>query len=304
MPRPLATFLLVVTTLLWGFAFVAQKTAMSGMGPFTFSAVRYALATIVILPLVVWEIRRVKPAISRRDWKQIAVLCLSFFLGVYLQQAGLTMTTATNGGFLTSLYVLIVPLLAIVVFRRLPHKIVWIGMPIAIIGVFLLHGGRLDRFTLGDILVIGCAICWAVQVLLLGDIARSTKLPVTVSVLCFAATALLSTIGTALFEHPDVTGIASGWVEILYAGILSTAVAFTLQAIAQQYVPPANAAIVLSAESLFAAIGGAWLLGERLPPVGYLGAAMIFVAIVLVETVPALMGRRSEGATVQPIGHN
>ncbi|MEO8884397.1 MAG: DMT family transporter [Devosia sp.] len=304
MPRPLATLLLVITTVLWGFAFVAQKTAMSGMGPFTFSAVRYALGALVIVPLVVWEIRRVKPTISRRDWKLIAVLCLSFFLGVYLQQAGLTMTTATNGGFLTSLYVLIVPLLAIVIFHRLPHRIVWIGMPIAIVGVFLLHGGQLDRFTLGDLLVIGCAICWAVQVLLLGDIARSTKLPITVSVMCFAATALLSTIGALTFEHPDFTGIASGWVEILYAGILSTAVAFTLQAIAQQYVPPANAAIVLSAESLFAALGGAWLLGERLPPVGYVGAAMIFIAIVLVETVPALMGRRSDGATVQPVGHN
>jgi len=304
MPRPLATLLLIITTVLWGFAFVAQKTAMSGMGPFTFSAIRYALGALVVLPLVVWELRRVQPAISRRDWGMIAVLCLSFFLGVYLQQAGLTMTTATNGGFLTSLYVLIVPLLAIVVFHRLPHWIVWIGMPIAIVGVFLLNGGRLDRFTLGDLLVVGCAVSWAVQVLLLGDIARSTRLPITVSVLCFAATALLSAVGTLAFEHPDPAGIAGGWVEILYSGILSTAVAFTLQAIAQQYVPPANAAIILSAESLFAALGGALILGERLPPIGYLGAAMIFIAIVLVETVPALIGRRDETTTAQPVGHN
>ena len=303
MPRPIATLLLVLTTVLWGFAFVAQKTAMAELGPFTFSAVRYALASFVVLPLVVWEVRRVRPTISRADWERIAILCLAFFLGVYLQQAGLTMTTATNGGFLTSLYVLLVPLIALAVFRRLPHPVVWICMPMAIVGVFLLNGGRLDRFTAGDLLVVGCAFAWAVQVLILGDIARATRLPITVSVLCFAATAVLSGIGGLVFEHQPLTAIGGAWVEILYAGILSTAVAFTLQAIGQQYVPPANSAIILSAESLFAGLGGALLLGERLPGIGYFGAALIFCAIVLVETVPILLARRGTVAQPELVGH-
>ncbi|MDR3472456.1 MAG: DMT family transporter [Devosia sp.] len=293
MPRPLATLLLLLTTMLWGFAFVAQKSAMSAMGPLTFSAIRYALGALIVLPLAVWEYRRRRANPSRRDWALIALLGLAFFLGVYLQQAGLVTTTVTNGGFLTSLYVLFVPLIALVAVRQMPHPIVWICTPMAIPGVFLLNGGHLDRFTAGDFMLIGGAIAWAVQVLMVGYVARLTGLPVTISVICFATTALLSAVGGAALETPDLgTAISQGWAEILYAGILSTAVAFTIQAVAQQYVPSANAAIILSAESLFAALGGALVLGERLPAIGYFGAALIFFAIVLVETVPALLLRR------------
>jgi drug/metabolite transporter (DMT)-like permease len=299
MPRPLATLLLLITTMLWGLAFTAQKSGMAEMGPLTFAAARYCLGTIVILPLVFWELRRRRVAISRRDWGLTAILCLAFFGGVYLQQAGLVTTTVTNGGFLTSLYVLFVPLIALVWFRHGPHPIVWVSMPVAIVGVFLLNGGHLDRFNFGDVMVIGSAVCWAVQVLLIGMLARTTGLPITLSVLCFAATAVLSAIGSVAFEAPTLSGIATSWVELLYAGVLATAVAFTLQAIAQPYVPSANAAIILSAESLFAALGGAGVLGERLPAVGYVGAALIFCAIILVESVPMLVRRRA-GAAKSP----
>lgn len=288
MPRPAAVLLLVVTTMLWGFAFVAQKTAMETMGPLTFNAVRYLLGGLCVLPLAIWEYRRNGRPIARRHWPALVVLCLSFFLGVWLQQAGITMTTVTNSGFLTSLYVLFTPILAIFVMRHLPHPIVWPCAAMALVGVFLLNGARIDSFNLGDLLVIGCALAWAVQVLLIGAVSRETGLPVTISVICFFSTALLATIGAAGFESPNLGGIGEGWIEILYAGVLSTAVAFTFQAVAQQYVPPSNAAIILSAEGLFAAIGGALILNERLSPVGYAGAALIFVAIVLVETIPAL----------------
>jgi drug/metabolite transporter (DMT)-like permease len=294
MPRLLATSLLLLTTLLWGFAFVAQKTAMADLGPLTFQGVRFLIGSLFIAPLAIREWRRVRPRLSRRDLMQIALLCASFFIASTLQQVGLMMTTATNGGFLTSLYVLFVPLLALAFMRRLPHPVVWVCMPMAIIGVFLLGGGHLEAFTLGDLLILACALGWAVQVLILGDIARSTGLPVTVSVLCFVSSALLSAVWAVPFERADLHGFAGAWVELAYSGILSTAVAFTLQAIAQQYLPPANAAIVLSSESLFAALGGALLLGERLPPIGYFGAVLIFVAILLVETVPAVLTRRSE----------
>jgi drug/metabolite transporter (DMT)-like permease len=294
MTRFVATLMLLVTALLWGFAFVAQKSAMQLMGPLTFSALRYALGTIVMLPLVMWEVRRRAPAtIARRDWLLVGILGLSFFLGVYLQQAGLVTTTATNAGFLTGLYVLLVPLIALVVARQLPHPIVWLCMPIAVFGVFLLNGGHLDSLNLGDLMVIFSAVFWAVQVLLIGHLARSTGLPVTVTVVCFAVTSILSTAGALAFEAPTIASFAPAWVEILYGGILSTAVAFTLQAIGQQDVPPANAAIILSAESLFAALGGALILGERLPPIGYRGAALILIAIVTVEAAPVILHRRA-----------
>ncbi|HEY9010414.1 MAG TPA: DMT family transporter [Devosia sp.] len=292
MPRPLAVALLVVTTMLWGFAFVAQKSAMDAMGPLTFSAVRYLLGSIAVLPLVLWELRRTGKRLPRAEWGEVAVIAIAFFLGVTLQQIGLTLTTVTNGGFLTSLYVLFVPLLALAVFRQKPHPIVWVGVPMALLGVYLLNGGRIDSFNLGDLLVVGSAVAWAVQVYLIGTASKRTGLPVTISVICFATTAVLSGIGAPIFETPNLAAIGEGWIEILYAGVLSTAVAFTLQAVGQQYVPAANAAIILSAEGLFAALGGALILGERLPLIGYAGSALIFFAIVMVEAIPALQQRK------------
>jgi drug/metabolite transporter (DMT)-like permease len=289
MPRLVAAGLLVLITMLWGFAFVAQKTAMDSMGPLTFSAIRYAIASLCVLPLAFWEMRGGKAkAVTGRDWQVIGAIAVFFFLGVWLQQAGLTMTTVTNSGFLTSLYVLFVPLLAIAVLKLTPHPIVWLGMPMALFGVFLLNGARLDGINPGDVLVIGSAVAWAFQILLIGILSKRTGLPITISVICFVATALLSTVGAFATETPSLAGLGAGWIEILYTAVLSTAVAFTLQAVAQQYVPPANAAIILSGEGLFAAIGGALLLNERLSAIGYTGAALIFFAIVLVEVLPQL----------------
>jgi drug/metabolite transporter (DMT)-like permease len=128
---------------------------------------------------------------------------------------------------------------------------------------------------------------------MLGFLARETGRPVFISSMSFLAAGILSTFGAFGLETPTLHGLSLGWIEILYAGLLSTAIGFTLQAIGQQHVPPANAAIILSAESLFAALGGALLLGERLPAQGYVGAALIFTAIVLVEVIPALRNRRA-----------
>jgi drug/metabolite transporter (DMT)-like permease len=302
MPRAFATLLLLLTTLLWGFAFVAQKSATHVMGPLTFAGLRYSLGTVLMLPFAVRETRRRARPLTRSEIVRLTVLSLSFFLGVYLQQAGLMTTTVTNGGFLTSLYVLFVPLIALGWAKRLPHPVVWIAMPLALVGVFLLNGGHLDRFNSGDVMVIGGAVCWAVQVLLLGELAASTGLPIAITVACFAVTAVLSVAGSLALEAPSLAQVGDAWIELLYSGVLSTAVAFTLQAIAQQFVPPANAAIVLSAESLFAALGGALILGERLPAIGYLGAALIFAAIVMVETVPVLVRRRARQSEAEPAG--
>lgn len=293
MPRLVATSLLVLTTLLWGMAFVAQKSAMEALGPLTFTAVRYALGALAILPLVIWELRRSREAVTRRDWWIIALVAITFFLGAWLQQFGLTMTTVTNAGFITSLYVLFVPFFALAFLAQRPHPVIWIGVPMAIVGVYLLNGARLDSFNAGDLLVLASALAWAVQILMIGIVSKRTGLPVTISAICFAVTATLAAVGAFATETPTLAAIGDGWIEILYAGICSTAIAFTLQAVAQQYVPPSNAAIILSAEGLFAAIGGALLLNERLSPIGYAGAALIFAAILVVELVPALRERRA-----------
>lgn len=298
MPRPLAVATLLVTTVVWGLAFVAQKAAFDHMGPLTFLAARFILATVVLLPLAVWEYRRVDRPIAARHWPMIILLLVVFALGSWLQQAGLGYTSVTNAGFLTSLYVLLTPLLAVVALRHSLHPIIWIAVPMALLGVFMLNGARLDAFNPGDLMVIACAVCWAVQVLILGQISRDTGLPITLSVLCFIATAIACTGGMFVAETPTWSAIANGWVAIVYAGVMSTALGFSLQAIAQQHLPPSNAAIILASEGLFAAIGGAILLDERLTALGYSGAALIFAAILIVELVPLL--RKRHPAVTEP----
>lgn len=296
--RTSATFLLVLATVFWGFAFIAQKNAMAYMGPLTFIGVRYLAGGIVILPLAIWEYRRSKYKISRRSWFGIAFVSVNFLLGSWLQQAGLQMTTATNGGFLTGFYVFFVPLILLVVFRTKPHPIVWFCAPLALAGLYFLNGGNLDALNNGDILIMICSIFWALHVLMLGFLSRETGLPIFISAVSFLSAGALASIGAFALETPTIEAISGGWLEIAYAAIFSTSIAFTLQAVGQMHVPPANAAIILSAEALFAAIGGALILGERLSLGGYFGISLIFGAIVMVETVPALRNQlKRKGAT-------
>lgn len=286
--RSSSTALLVLATMFWGFAFIAQKNAMDHMGPLTFIGSRYLLGGIVILPIAWWEYRRVNKPLTLRQWGLIGFLSFNFLLGSYLQQAGLLYTTVTNGGFLTGLYVFFVPLILLFVFRIKPHYVVWICAPLAMGGLYLLSGGNFTALNLGDLLVIASAAFWALHVLLLGYLSRDTGMPVMVSCISFLTAGIFAAGGAFGFETPSVEAIGNGWIEIAYAGVVSTGIAFTLQAVGQMHVPPANAAIILSGEALFAALGGAVVLGERLLPMGYVGAALIFCAMVLVETVPYL----------------
>lgn len=289
--RTSATLILIFATMLWGFAFIAQKNAMAYMEPLSFIGVRYVLGGLVVLPLAIREYRLSDITLTARQWWLIIFLSLNFLAGSYLQQAGLLVTTVTNGGFLTGFYVFFVPLILLFIFRVKPHFIVWICAPLALVGLFLLNGATLDRINSGDMLIIFSAVFWALHVLLVSYVSRETKLPIFISSVSFLIAGALASGGALAFETPTITAISAGWIEIVYAGIFSTAIAFTLQAVGQVHVPPANAAIILSGEALFAALGGAVLLGERLNMMGYFGAAVIFSAIVLVETIPALQRR-------------
>ncbi|MGV8831961.1 MAG: DMT family transporter [Devosia sp.] len=293
MSRPVATLFLLICTILWGLAFIAQKSAMDSMGPLTFSGLRYIIGGLAVLPVaLLFERRRTPATLTLNHWWLIGGVSLVFFLGSALQQIGLIYTTVTNAGFLTGLYVFFVPFLGFVLFRTRPHPIIYACVPMALLGIYFLNGGGLDSFNSGDGLMVIGAVFWALHVILLGMAARATGLPIFVSAVSFLIAGVIGVTLAFVFEQPDLGAIQSGWIELAYTGILSTAVAFTFQAIGQQYVPPANAAIILSAESLFAALGGAIILGERLPLIGYAGAALIFAAIVAVEALPPLWSRR------------
>lgn len=283
MTRLQADALLLLTAIIWGTAFIAQKTGMNGIGPMGFVGVRFLLSFLVVLPFALRESRR-RTALARADlWPGFA-LCVVFFLAAALQQAGLVTASVTHAGFLTGLYVVFVPFFAWVLFRQRPGRLVWPAAFLALGGVWLLNGARgFEHFVPGDWMVLGCAVFCALQVCLIGTIVQRTYRPLTFCALQYLFTGVAGCILAACFETTDITAYAENMGPLLYAGIASGGIAFTLQAVAQQYSPPSDAAIILSGEALFAALAGYLLLEERMGSAGWSGCALIFAAILMVE---------------------
>jgi len=286
MTRLRADLLLLLTALIWGAAFVGQSTAMDHLGPFLFTGTRFLLATLVVLPFVLTESRQGPPL--RRDHATLmGAAGLVFFIASMTQQAGLLATTVTNAGFLTALYVVLVPIIA---FMALKHRLPWIVWPAAslsLTGTWLLGGG-FSGLNWGDGIMIFSAVFWALQVLLVGSLARRSDRPITLAALQFGVTALLCLILAALFEPLSFTDMAAAWKELLFTGIISGGLGFTLQAVGQRYTPASDAAIIMSSEALFAALFGALLLGERLPLLGWIGCGFILAAVIGVQVAPQL----------------
>ncbi|MEJ8572137.1 DMT family transporter [Microbaculum marinum] len=285
MTRSLANLTLLFAAFIWGTAFVAQATAMQDIGPFLFTGLRFMLAVPAILPFAIREARR-NPPIERRNRRLIVLNGAAFFLGTILQQIGIQFTSVTNAGFLTGIYVVLVPFAAWALFRSMPHRIVWPAAAISLVGTFLLSGGGLVPLGLGDVLILAGSLFWAAQVALLGLLMARTGRPVTVAVAQFAIGAVLSLAIAPLVEPIAIDRIAAAGVEILYAGLLSGGIAYTLQAIGQRWTPPADAAVILSSEAVFAAVAGALIMGDRLTAAGLVGAGLILAAILLVQLWP------------------
>lgn len=291
MSRPRANLLLLLAGAIWGMGFVAQSTAMASLGPLLFVALRFAVATLAVLPLALRESRRAERALGPREWATFAGIGLLLTGGMIVQQIGMQWTSVTNAGFLTGLYVVMVPFFSVLLLRQWPHGVVWPGAALAFAGIFFLSGGELSAMTRGDWLNIVCACFWAVQVLFIGRHAALSGRPIALAISQFAICATVAFTGALLFEHLAWAGVADALPEILYAGIISGGVAFTLQIIGQRYTTAPQAAIFLSTEAVFAALFAAIVLGERLPPSGLLGCGMIFAAILIVELVPMLTRR-------------
>lgn len=285
MTRMRANQLLLLTAFLWGMAFVAQKTGMDGLGPAGFTGIRFLLAALVILPLVLREWRQEKsPPMSRKHKYGAALLGVIFFLAVVLQQAGMMTTTVSNAGFLTGLYVIFVPFFAWMLFRRPPARIVWPSCLLAFAGVWLLSGGAPAQFTTGDWLVLASALLYGVQIPLVGFLAQGTGRPFTLALVQYAACVVLGLVVAVAFEPLSLAGIQNNLIQILYAGVISGGIAYTIQIVAQQYTAPSHAAIIMLMEAPFAALAGAVLLGERLGAWGLAGCGLIFAAALLAES--------------------
>lgn len=304
MPRSLANALMLLAGLVWGGGFVAQETAMDDIGPFLFIATRFALACLAVLPLVIYELRRSDATLSRADWVSMLVVGAAFFTAMALQQVGLLATTVTNAGVFTGLYVVLVPIIALVALQMKQSWIVWPCAFVAFAGIWLLGGGGIDGFNWGDWLVLLGAVFAALHVLAIDWSVRRHHRPMALAAVQFAACGLGGLAGftisrlldwqyEAAFALPTLLNAAP---EIAYAAFFAGALAFTIMTVCQQYTAPATAAILLSSESLFAALGGALLLGERLPFLGYIGCGLLFASIAIVSAASARQELRESPA--------
>ncbi|MFC1682961.1 DMT family transporter [Candidatus Zixiibacteriota bacterium] len=278
--------LLLLTAAIWGFAFVAQRVGMAHVGPFTFNGVRFALGAMILIPLLVRQRKRpgkVKGRPGSTDRKFIllggGLAGLFLFFGASLQQTGIVSTTAGKAGFITGLYVIIVPILGL--FWRLRSGIeTWLGAVLAVTGLYLLSmTGRLS-ISMGDLLVLLGAFFWAGHVLIIGWLSPKID-PIKIAFLQFAACSLLSLITAGFVETVTLEGISGAAIPILYAGLMSSGVAYTLQVVAQRRVRPTHAAIILSLEAIFAVLGGWLLLEEILTVRELLGCALMLGGMLL-----------------------
>ncbi|WP_027720649.1 DMT family transporter [Maridesulfovibrio zosterae] len=280
-----ADILLLITAIIWGAAFVAQRVGMDYVGPLTFNAVRFALGAAALLPLIYRLDKEKKKDGTYQEINKISFIkgCviagMALFLGSTLQQWGLVYTTAGNAGFITGLYVVFVPVFGLF-FKQKTGLATWIGAFLAIIGMYLLSVNEGFHIEFGDFLVLCSAFFWAGHVIVISLL--STKVdPVKFASGQFAVCSIFSFIGAFIFEDVTSSGILGGAIPILYGGLMSVGVAYTLQVIAQQDAKPAHAAIILSLESVFAALAGWLLLGEMLTVQGVIGCGLMLCGMLI-----------------------
>jgi drug/metabolite transporter (DMT)-like permease len=235
--------------------------------------------------------RNAKP-LQANDSFKIAGLGGLLALGAALQQIGLISTTATNAGFLTALYVPLVPMLGWLTWRQLPHWSVWLGAVASMAGAYLLSGAQGLAIGHGDLWVIASALPWAIHVLLIGRVADRMSAPFLVACGQFAVCGLLALLWTLAYEPITWSGLQAALWPLVYTGVLSVGVAFTAQVVAQRYAHAADAAIVLSSETLFAALFGFLLMGDRLNASGIAGCSLIFASMMGVQLLPMLYGTK------------
>jgi len=296
MNRWTANLLLLLAGAVWGMGFVAQSTGMEHLGPFAFIAIRFTISSLVVWPFALWEISRTHEPIENRftTFAGFTAVGVAFFFGMAAQQVGLMTTSVSNSGFLTGLYVIFTPFVAVAFFRDWPHRIIWPGSVIAFAGIFLLSGGNLGALVLGDYLTMLSAFFFAVQTVLIGRFVIQSDRPILLAATQFTVLTLCAWLCVwFLRESVTIDAILSAKRELIYTGVFAGAFAFTLQIIGQRYTSASQAVIFLASEAPFAAIFAWLVLGERIGTIGVVGCVFILLAMLLVELYPEWMRRRN-----------
>ncbi len=294
MNRFQANMVLMLASIIWGTTFVVQQVATGNLGAITFTSARFFMGAMIVLPFAVLQFKRVNretKKITRKDWLGMVATGFALFSAAVLQQVGIFHTTVANAGFLTALYVPLVPIFAFLILKKNVHWSVWPASVGCLIGTYIMSGAENLQLSTGDIWVIASAFFWATHMLLVGSMASRTQAPLVVAAVQFFICSFAGLIVGILIEQPSITDFSGAYFGIFYAGILSVGIAFTLQVVAQRFTPASDTAIILSAETVFAALAGYIFLGERLTHEQTLGAGMILFGILAVQLLPIYRNR-------------
>ena len=281
----------IVTTFIWGTAFIAQDTGMDNIGPLTFNSARFVVGFLTVLPIALFlERKKIKQEIISKPKlfvKYLVFMGVSLFLGTFLQQAALQYTNIANAAFFTVFYVPIVPVLLFFIYSKKVHWSIWPAISLCVVGVYLLSDFSNSEIMLGDGLVILCSVFWALHIIFAGKFMEEFDIPVFYAALQALFVATLSIIFSYMFEEIDISKILMESSSILYAGALSGGIAFTLQMYAQKNIEEAPAAIIYSLEGVFAAIAGWIILNQFLSYNNMIGCFLILVAVISSQISPS-----------------
>jgi drug/metabolite transporter (DMT)-like permease len=283
-----ADLLMLFTALIWGSAFIAQRLGMDHIGPFLYTGLRFSLAALVLLPFVLRRPQAnqlpAEPLVYRGLLLGGGIMGLVLALGINFQQVGLQFTSVTNAGFITGLYVIIVPVIGLF----LGHKTgfgTWLAAIMAVVGMFLLCVGDNFQVASGDWLQLAGAFVWATHVLVVGVFARRHD-PLRLAFLQFAVCALLSLLLAVIFEPIVLAAIIQAGPAIFYGGVIAGGIGYTLQVVAQKHAIASHAAIIFSLEAVFAALAGSLFLDETLLLRGYIGCALMLTGMLIAQLWP------------------
>ena len=285
-------FFCIAASIVWGFAFVAQTTGSDHITPFFFNGTRFHLGAVALLPVaLIFEKSEHNKEKAKKTVIFGSITGVFLFFASYFQQLGIEITKSpAKSGFITGLYMVIVPLVGIFMKKRTPIRC-WIGALLGAIGLFFIctNGGQIV-FTLGDLVLIASALVFAFHIISIDSFGHSVY-SLRFTVVQFVACAVLNLISAFIFEDPSLVQIKDAMIPILYCGLLSSGVGYTFQVLGQKRSDPTSASIIFSTESVFSAIGGALLLGEVLHTEAYIGCALIFAGIIISQ-IPIRFGKK------------
>ena len=294
-----ANLLLLLTAMIWGAAFVAQSVGMDYIGPFTFLCSRSILGGVVLLPVIALRQRKQrdkqteKPSGDKKTLLIGGIACgTALFVASAFQQIGIQETTAGKAGFITAMYMVLVPLMGLFMGKKIGGK-VWGAVAVALVGMYLLcfAGGKIGAINRGDMLEMVCAVCFTVHILVIDRFSGKVD-GVKMSCIQFFICGLLAFVAMLIFEAPSWRDLLAGWLPIVYAGVLSSGVGYTLQIVAQKDTEPTVASLLMSLESVFSLVFGWILLHEVMSGRELIGCVLMFAAIVWVQ----LPGRKEKQA--------